>query len=137
MRELEGKVAVVTGAASGIGRALTERFVAEGMRVVMADVEESRLVAEASALSKQGADVLAVLTDVTNPDDVARLLDGAEPTLLATDPPYDVSLDPTWRDGVRMGPGRPGQAGRRSGIAGPGPGIVTIVFVFVVVMLAR
>ena len=38
--------------------------------------------------------------DATSPDDVARLLDGAEPTLLATDPPYGVSLDPTWRDGV-------------------------------------
>ena len=44
--------------------------------------------------------------DATNPDDVARLLDGAEPTLLATDPPYGVSLDPTWRDGVynELGP---------------------------------
>jgi hypothetical protein len=38
--------------------------------------------------------------DATNPEDVARLLDGAEPTLLATDPPYGVALDPTWRDGV-------------------------------------
>jgi len=38
--------------------------------------------------------------DATNPDDVARLLDGAEPTLLASDPPYGVSLDPTWRDGI-------------------------------------
>jgi DNA modification methylase len=38
--------------------------------------------------------------DAINPDDVARLLDGAEPTLLSTDPPYGVSLDPTWRDGV-------------------------------------
>jgi hypothetical protein len=38
--------------------------------------------------------------DATNPEDVARLLDGAEPSLLATDPPYGVSLDPTWRDGV-------------------------------------
>jgi hypothetical protein len=36
--------------------------------------------------------------DATNPEDVARLLDGAAPTLLATDPPYGVSLDPTWRD---------------------------------------
>jgi DNA modification methylase len=44
--------------------------------------------------------------DATNPDDVARLLDGAQPTLLATDPPYGVSLDPTWRDGVynELGP---------------------------------
>jgi DNA modification methylase len=44
--------------------------------------------------------------DATDPDAVARLLDGAEPTLLATDPPYGVSLDPTWRDGVynELGP---------------------------------
>jgi DNA modification methylase len=38
--------------------------------------------------------------DSTNPDVVARLLDGAEPKLLATDPPYGVSLDGSWRDGV-------------------------------------
>jgi DNA modification methylase len=38
--------------------------------------------------------------DATNPDDVARLLDGAAPTLLVTDPPYGVQLDPTWRDGL-------------------------------------
>ncbi len=44
--------------------------------------------------------------DATDAGDVARLLDGAQPTLLATDPPYGVSLDPTWRDGVynQMGP---------------------------------
>ncbi len=44
--------------------------------------------------------------DATNAADVARLLAGAEPTLLATDPPYGVSLDPTWRDGVynQLGP---------------------------------
>ena len=42
--------------------------------------------------------------DATNPEDVARLLDGAAPTLLATDPPYGVSLDQTWRDGVYNGP---------------------------------
>lgn len=44
--------------------------------------------------------------DATDPAHVGRLLDGAEPTLLATDPPYGVSLDPTWRDGVynELGP---------------------------------
>jgi DNA methylase len=44
--------------------------------------------------------------DATKAEDVARLLDGAEPRLLATDPPYGVSLDPTWRDGVynELGP---------------------------------
>ena len=48
--------------------------------------------------------------DATNRHDVARLLEGAEPTLLATDPPYGVSLDPTWRDGVynALGPAEPG-----------------------------
>ena len=43
--------------------------------------------------------------DATSPGAVARLLDGAKPTLLATDPPYGVSLDPTWRDGVYNGLG--------------------------------
>ena len=42
--------------------------------------------------------------DATNAEDVARLLDGAAPTLLATDPPYGVQLDQTWRDGVYNGP---------------------------------
>jgi DNA modification methylase len=44
--------------------------------------------------------------DATDPEAVGRLLDGAEPRLLATDPPYGVSLDPTWRDGVHndLGP---------------------------------
>jgi len=41
--------------------------------------------------------------NATSPQDVARLLNGAEPTLLATDPPYGVALDPTWRDGVYNG----------------------------------
>lgn len=43
-------------------------------------------------------DHLVLCGDATNPDDVARLLGGATPRLLATDPPYGVSLDPTWRD---------------------------------------
>jgi DNA modification methylase len=44
--------------------------------------------------------------DATNPQDVARLLDGAAPTLLTTDPPYGVQLDQSWRDGVYNGPRR-------------------------------
>ena len=75
LQDLAGKVAVVTGAASGIGLALTERFAAEGAKVVMADVEEARLSAEASRLERAGARVLAVLTDVTDPGQVQALAD--------------------------------------------------------------
>ena len=48
--------------------------------------------------------------DATSADDIARLLGDANPTLLATDPPYGVALDPTWRDGVynALGPAEPG-----------------------------
>src|SRR5947208_9763757 len=55
MKELRGKVAVVTGAASGIGRGLAERFVSDGMNVVMADVEEKALNETADELSGGGA----------------------------------------------------------------------------------
>jgi NAD(P)-dependent dehydrogenase (short-subunit alcohol dehydrogenase family) len=49
MEQFEGRVAVVTGAASGIGKALAERFAAEGMKVVLADVEPEPLDAAASS----------------------------------------------------------------------------------------
>jgi NAD(P)-dependent dehydrogenase (short-subunit alcohol dehydrogenase family) len=51
MEELSGKVAVVTGAASGIGRALAGRFAREGMSVVLADIERDALDAAAEALA--------------------------------------------------------------------------------------
>jgi NAD(P)-dependent dehydrogenase (short-subunit alcohol dehydrogenase family) len=54
MKELRGKVAVVTGAASGIGRAMAERFASEGMNVVLADVEEAALARTETEL-KAGA----------------------------------------------------------------------------------
>lgn len=72
-----GKVAVVTGAASGIGLGLSERFAAEGMHVVMADVEEPALSKAASALAGNGASVLPVLTDVADPAAVDALRDSA------------------------------------------------------------
>ncbi len=76
MEELAGKVAVVTGAASGIGRALAERFVEEGMRVVLADVEAGPLHAAAASLSESG-DVFALRTDVADPRAVDDLRDAA------------------------------------------------------------
>ena len=59
MQQFEGRVAVVTGAASGIGRALAQRFAEERMRVVLADVERDALEAAAAELRDTGADVLA------------------------------------------------------------------------------
>jgi NAD(P)-dependent dehydrogenase (short-subunit alcohol dehydrogenase family) len=73
MEQFEGKVAVVTGAASGIGRAMAGAFAAEGMRVVMADIEADPLEAAASALREAGADVFAVTADVSSAPDVARI----------------------------------------------------------------
>ena len=74
MQDLHGKVAVVTGAASGIGYALCERFAAEGMRVVMADVAPDRLEEAARKVEEaSGTEVLAVPTDVTRREDVERL----------------------------------------------------------------
>jgi NAD(P)-dependent dehydrogenase (short-subunit alcohol dehydrogenase family) len=72
-----GKVAVVTGAASGIGLGLSERFAAEGMHVVMADVEEPALSKAASALADSGASVLPVVTDVSDAAAVEALRDTA------------------------------------------------------------
>jgi NAD(P)-dependent dehydrogenase (short-subunit alcohol dehydrogenase family) len=73
MRELRGKVAVVTGAASGIGRAMAERFASEGMNVVLADVEEAALARTETDLKAGGATVLAIRTDVSRGTDVEAL----------------------------------------------------------------
>jgi NAD(P)-dependent dehydrogenase (short-subunit alcohol dehydrogenase family) len=77
MERLDGKVAVVTGGASGIGRAMAERFVAEGMAVVVADVEQPVLDSTAEALRKAGGEVLAVPTDVRDPSSVEALAHAA------------------------------------------------------------
>ncbi|MQA00524.1 MAG: SDR family NAD(P)-dependent oxidoreductase [Dehalococcoidia bacterium] len=77
MRDFHGRVAVVTGAASGIGRGLAARFAAEGMKVVLADVEKEALVLAAAELEQQGADVLAVETDVASRESVDALRDAA------------------------------------------------------------
>ncbi len=77
MRDLRGKTAVVTGGASGIGRAMAERFAEEGMRIVLADVEPGALEATAAALRTGGADVLAVPTDVAQGAQVESLAERA------------------------------------------------------------
>lgn len=73
MQELRGRVAVVTGAASGMGLALARRFAAEGMKLALADVEGPALDAAAKELAEGGAEVLARRTDVSRWEDVDAL----------------------------------------------------------------
>lgn len=70
MKQFRDRVAVVTGGASGVGKALAKAFLGEGMKVVIADVEEAALK---SATEELGGDVLGVVTDVSNSDSVQAL----------------------------------------------------------------
>lgn len=80
MDSFENKVAVITGAASGIGRALAVRCLQEGMKVVLADVEEAALAQTAVQLNGDAAAILAVPTDVSKAADVAALAQQAQQT---------------------------------------------------------
>jgi NAD(P)-dependent dehydrogenase (short-subunit alcohol dehydrogenase family) len=75
MREFEGKVAVVTGAGQGIGRALVERFTDEGMKAVVADVVPELVEQTTAELRDEGRDVVGVVTDVTSLESVEALRD--------------------------------------------------------------
>jgi len=75
MQTLAGRVAVVTGGASGVGRAMGERFGREGMKVVLADVEEPALQATVKDLEAEGLDVMGVVTNVADFASVEALRD--------------------------------------------------------------
>ncbi|HEV3367603.1 MAG TPA: SDR family NAD(P)-dependent oxidoreductase [Acidimicrobiales bacterium] len=77
MRDLTGRVAVVTGGAGGIGRAMGERFAREGMKVVLADVEEGALVTATEKLRAEGVEATGVVCDVADYASVERLRDAA------------------------------------------------------------
>jgi len=102
MKEFKDRVAVITGAASGIGYSMAERFAAEGMKVVLADVGDAALARAESALQEKGAETLAVRTDVSKADDVNAL---AEKTIAAFGAVHIVcnnagvtgGTDPVWK----------------------------------------
>jgi NAD(P)-dependent dehydrogenase (short-subunit alcohol dehydrogenase family) len=77
MQDFGGKVAVITGGAGGIGRALAERFAAAGMRLVLADLEEATLAATVAELTAEGATVIGVPADVSAIGDVEAVRDEA------------------------------------------------------------
>ncbi len=74
MNELRDRVAVVTGGASGVGKALAKAFLAEGMKVVLADVEEPALKATAEELGTRG-ELTSLVTDVRDFEALAALAD--------------------------------------------------------------
>jgi NAD(P)-dependent dehydrogenase (short-subunit alcohol dehydrogenase family) len=78
VREVEGKVAFITGGGSGVGLGMAKAFVAAGMRVAIADIREDHLH---DATAELGGDVLAVHLDVTDRDTFVRAADEAERAL--------------------------------------------------------
>jgi NAD(P)-dependent dehydrogenase (short-subunit alcohol dehydrogenase family) len=77
MESFEGKVAVITGAASGIGRAMVDRFGAAGMKVVLADIEKGALDDAVASVTAAGVDAIGVPTDVSDGAAVEALRDAA------------------------------------------------------------
>src|SRR5215471_2013444 len=77
MKEFKDKVALVTGGGSGIGFALADRFASVGMKIVIADVEETALATAEEALKAKGVPVLSVRTDVSKAAEVEQLADRA------------------------------------------------------------
>jgi NAD(P)-dependent dehydrogenase (short-subunit alcohol dehydrogenase family) len=75
--QLDGKVAIVTGAASGIGRRTAELMASEGARVVVADIDGDGAEAVAGAIRREGGEAVASTTDVSREDDVRAMVDAA------------------------------------------------------------
>ena len=70
-----GKVALVTGGGSGMGRATAQAFAREGARVMVADIRSDDAEATAQAIIQQGGEALAYVVDVSRLDQVAALVD--------------------------------------------------------------
>ncbi len=130
-RQLEGSVAVVTGAARGIGRAIAARFAAEGAQVIIDDVDDTAGQDAVAAILAAGGQAHYVHADISQPDQVAALLRTAEeqygpPDILVNnalpatrhvlandwDPLMDVCLKGPW---LLMKGVLPGMSARRGG----------------------
>ena len=80
MQQVEGRVAVITGAGSGIGRAMARTFGAAGMRLALADVEKGALDETRRELAEGGAEAAAFACDVSQADAVAKLAEDVRST---------------------------------------------------------
>ena len=80
MDSLQGRVGVVTGGASGIGRALAEALAREGAKVVVADLDEAGMTGVVAGIRGRGGEALAVRTDVADLASVRALADSMRPS---------------------------------------------------------
>ena len=74
MKTLHNKVAIITGAAAGMGKSIAKLFAAEGASVLICDIDEARVRELQHSIESKGAEALAVRCDMSNPDDVAKMV---------------------------------------------------------------
>ena len=77
MQDFNQKVAVITGGGGGIGKAMAEKFAAEGMKIVLSDINPETLDASVASLREAGHDAVGFQTDVSDPESVGELADRA------------------------------------------------------------
>ena len=117
--EIEGKVALVTGAASGIGRATAIALAAAGAAVVIADIDEMRWLRNCEAIEDAGGKAAFVQTDVTRQEDIERMIAFAEETFGALHILHNnAGINAGWPR-FPAGDSRPPGTGRWRSISGP------------------